>query len=254
MHSDGPVNVYPPRWFAAFLGRVDPQIIATEVEFLERVLPQPAFRVVLDLCCGVGRHAIPLSASGYSVIALDRDALALDVVRQASRGRDRCGPETVLGDMRALPVRSSSLDAIICMWQSFGYFDTHTNRAVLADCVRALRPGGRLIVDLYHRAYYELTVGTRRILRGETEISEIRAVEGERLHVTLTYGGTAGYDAREKTDELDWHLYSADELAADAVTVGLQLVLSCTEFDEARSPTSDDPRMQLVFARTARNH
>jgi hypothetical protein len=150
-----------------------------------------------------------LSESGYSVIGLDRDASALDIVRQASNRCDRSGPETVLGDMRAFPVRSSSL---------------------------------------YHRVYYERAVGRRRILRGETEVTEIRTVEDDRLRVTLIY---AGYEGATETDNFEWHLYSPDELATEAAEAGLKLHLACTEFDETRSPTNDCPRMQVVFARSA---
>jgi SAM-dependent methyltransferase len=246
-----PPNVYTRRWFAAFLGRVDPTIIAKEMLFLERVLPRHEFRQVLDVCCGVGRHAIFLARAGHSVIALDRSESALEAFGSLIRGPvEQQMPDVVLGDMRALPVRPSTLDAIINMWQSFGQFDAKANREVLAEWARGLRPGGRLVMDLYHRAYHEQATGTRRIVRDDVDITEVRSVERARLQVTLTYAGASPYDAAT-SDQFEWQLYSPEELASEAAKVGLELERVCTEFDETRLPTNESPRMQLVFVRAA---
>ena len=248
MQLTQPPNVYTRRWFDAFLGRLDPTIIAKETLFLETVLPRPGFRRVLDVCCGVGRHAIPLARAGYSVIALDRSESALEAFGLTISAPGRRSPQMVLGDMRALPVRPSSLDAVINMWQSFGQFDTKTNRDVLAGWARGLRLGGRLVMDVYHRAYHEQAAGTRRIVRDDVEITEVRSVKRGRLRVTLAYSGATTHDDTP-CDQFEWQLYSPEELAGEAAKAGLELECVCTEFDEARSPTSESPRMQLVFVR-----
>jgi SAM-dependent methyltransferase len=46
----------------------------------------------------------------------------------------------------------SEFDAVVNWFTSFGYFDPATNDAVLAAFARALRPGGRLLLDLYNPA------------------------------------------------------------------------------------------------------
>jgi SAM-dependent methyltransferase len=43
---------------------------------------------------------------------------------------------------------ASRFDRIVSWSTAFGYFDDTTNRAVLDGIVRALRPGGRLAMDL----------------------------------------------------------------------------------------------------------
>ena len=87
-------NVYTRQWFSTFLGRIDAAIVEREVAFLRRQLPAGAR--VLDLCCGPGRHAGPLSNAGYRIIGLDRDANALiDAARSASKPNS-CGVSNLL--------------------------------------------------------------------------------------------------------------------------------------------------------------
>jgi len=44
---------------------------AREVEGIVRLLGLPPGSSILDLCCGHGRHAIPLAQSGYRVTGQD---------------------------------------------------------------------------------------------------------------------------------------------------------------------------------------
>ena len=55
--------------------------------------------------------------------------------------------------MRDMPAEwSGEFDAIISIWNSFGYFaDDHENQRVLASAAQALKPGGRLLIDVSNR-------------------------------------------------------------------------------------------------------
>jgi SAM-dependent methyltransferase len=101
---------------------------------------------VLDLCCGHGDLANLLAAQGCQVTGLDFSTVFLDRARAdaAAAGVD---VEYVAGDMRAIPW-TGRFDRIVNWSTAFGYFDDVTNRAVLDGVVRALRPGGRLAMDL----------------------------------------------------------------------------------------------------------
>jgi SAM-dependent methyltransferase len=48
--------------------------------------------------------------------------------------------------MRELPFEEE-FDAAICMWGSFGYFDDEGNLAQARAAARALKPGGRYLID-----------------------------------------------------------------------------------------------------------
>ena len=228
------VGAYSRQWFTTFLGFIDESIVAREVAFISRQIG--AARSILDVCCGPGRHAAPLVARGYCVLGLDLDDT---VLRNA---RDRAPSASFIrGDMRQLPLASSSMDAVLCMWQSFGYFDADTNDAALAEMARVLRPKGRLLLDVYHREFHAARLGERTIERDGTRVREHRSMSNRRLRAALTYDDGSG-------DVFDWQLYVPDELARLGAREGLRLVLACTEFDEITPASAAQPRMQLVFS------
>ncbi|CAM3843469.1 class I SAM-dependent methyltransferase [Deinococcus frigens] len=219
---------------------LDPVQTERKTDFLARQLPRPEYSRVLDLCCGTGRHAHRLAGRGYQVVGLDRDATAV----QEARAQAGAGCRFLLGDLRDLGGVPGVFDAVVILWQSFGYFDDATNAAVLREIHAKLRPGGRLILDVYHREAFERHQGRRTFERGGVQITEHRRMDGRRLHVELDYGEGA-------SDVFDWRLYSPEELNALAGARGFAPLLACTGFDQARPASPGAPRMQLVFSREA---
>ena len=106
---------------------------------------RPGLRV-LDLACGHGDLARRLAARGCRVTGLDSSAVFLDRAR-ADAATAGVEVEYVAGDMRRLPW-TAHFDRVVNWSTAFGYFDDTANRAVLAGIAGALRPGGRLAVDL----------------------------------------------------------------------------------------------------------
>ena len=101
---------------------------------------------VLDLACGHGDLASRLAARGCRVTGLDSSAVFLDRAR-AGAAAAGVSVEYVAGDMRQLPW-TGRFDRVVNWSTAFGYFDDTANRAVLDGIARALRPGGRLVMDL----------------------------------------------------------------------------------------------------------
>jgi SAM-dependent methyltransferase len=227
-------NRYSRQWFETFLGRIDASLVEREIAFLTRQLT-PGSRV-LDLCCGPGRHSGPLSEAGYRIVGLDRDAAALcDAVARAPRAA------FVRGDMLRIPLPDASIDAVICMWQSFGHFDSAGNVAVLAEMARVLRPNGTLVLDVYHRGFHEARLGERVLERDGARIHERRTMAEGRLHVSLRYERDGG------SDDFEWQLYTPAELAALGEQVGLTARLVCSGFDERIGASDEYSLMQAVF-------
>lgn len=102
---------------------------------------------VLDLCCGTGRHSIPLQRRGMRVCGVDSSAALL---RKAADRAGRVGafPVWVRADAREVPLRSGSFDACICLFNSIGY---GTDAEALAMLREARRLSKALLLEMIHR-------------------------------------------------------------------------------------------------------
>ena len=111
-----------------------------------RLLELEPGMMVLDLACGHGRIANRLADRGARMMGLDATPLFLE---RARADAERLGVEVeyVEGDMRELPWESR-FDRIVNWFTAFGYFDDdEEDRRVLRAAHRALRPGGRLLIE-----------------------------------------------------------------------------------------------------------
>jgi SAM-dependent methyltransferase len=112
-------------------------------------LQLPAGSKILDLACGHGRIANRLSVAGFEVFGLDRSEYFLSLARAEAVSLG--GNATyVQGDMRDLKW-VGEFDGIFIWFGSFGYFTEQGDQQVLEGCLRALRPGGKLVIDLINR-------------------------------------------------------------------------------------------------------
>ncbi len=127
-----------------------------EIRFLNWVFQELAdveVREILDVACGTGRHAIPLSKKGYTVTGGDRSQAMLAVLEEKVR-RANIEIPVIKCDMKDIEFREE-FDAIICMYTSFNYLltDQDIEKALVAF-YRALRPGGIVILDLMNPIFY----------------------------------------------------------------------------------------------------
>lgn len=146
------------RWFASWFDSVHYQKLYAHrdageargfVEALLARLKPPSGAVMLDLGCGAGRHARHLAAGGFDVTGLD---LAASAISEASQFE---GPALRFRrhDMR-LSFGVRAFDYVFSFFTSFGYFDDGLEqRAVVRNMARALKPGGRLMLDYLNTGY-----------------------------------------------------------------------------------------------------
>ena len=122
-----------------------------EVSLLLALAPPPGDRV-LDLCCGTGRHAVPLARRGFAVTGVDRTALYLDRARERAR---RAGVEVewVQQDVRNYR-RPGAHELAISLYTSLGLFEEEADDLrVLAHARESLVPGGRLVIEMVSREW-----------------------------------------------------------------------------------------------------
>jgi SAM-dependent methyltransferase len=204
-------NVYSRRWHEVFHRHYDPEVTAREVAFLAQWLPPGR---VLDVCCGYGRHMRGLRELGYETLGVERDPV---VAAEAG---------ALCLDSRQLDRVPGLFDGVICMWASFGHFSEEENRELLEAMKRKLRSGGRLVLDLQNREFFEPRRGRRELRPG---ILETSTLAGGRRRIQIDYGDGA-------LDEFDFQLFTPEEVRA-------AVDLPCLY--ERSSP--HQPRMLFVF-------
>jgi SAM-dependent methyltransferase len=163
---------------------------------------------VLDVGCGDGTLANELARRGCRVTGLDSSEVFL------RRAGENATAEFVLGDMRQLPPAwIARFDRVISWTTAFGYFDDPTNRQVLAEMARVLRPGGRLILDLDNLPRFLATLTPSRITsRRDNGDMLVDRHHFDPLTARFTVERTVVRDQRSRTLTFVKRLYGFPEL------------------------------------------
>jgi SAM-dependent methyltransferase len=219
------VDFFDGDYLRIFLPVLPDERTAAEVNaVVERLGLAPGARL-LDLCCGHGRHAVPLTQLGYQVTGLDLSRPLLKrAAALAAAGGERVG--LVRADMRRLPFADACFDAVLNLFNAFGYLeDDAQDELALAEVARVLRPGGRFLQELANR---------EALVRGWHDSDVTRTGDGlvvlqertlnlrsgrERVRYTLLEP-----DGRRRTTEHAIRLYALTELEAMLGRAGLELL------------------------------
>lgn len=119
----------------------------SEVERLLKLVRVPEGGQVLDLCCGVGRHALEFARRGFRVAGVDRTRAYLAQARRQAK-KERLDVEFVLDDMRRFR-RPGTFDLVVNLFTAFGYFrNPKDDRRVAKNICDSLKPGGVFVMDL----------------------------------------------------------------------------------------------------------
>ena len=138
-------------YFRVMAGQFSSSQSRKEALFIRRVLRARWGHKVLDIPCGMGRVTIALARLGLRMTGIDRqEAYVRRAKRNAAGMRRR--PEFVAQDMRKLD-RVEEFDAAFNWFGSFGYFSDRDNLEFCRRVFRALRPGGRFLVEGANRGW-----------------------------------------------------------------------------------------------------
>jgi SAM-dependent methyltransferase len=184
---------------------------------------------ILDLCCGQGRHAVPLARAGYRVTGLDRSTYLLEQAQQAA-ARARVEVQWVRGDMRGLPWRGR-FDACVNLFTAFGYFDEEAeNQAVLEQVCNVLKPGGQFLLDVSNRDYYLLHLWPNYWRRyGKATLLEETKFDPITSRFTMTFTRVEGADWKSLTQSV--RHYTVPELKGMLERAGLSPIAIYGDFD-----------------------
>lgn len=162
---------------------------------LQTLLDLPTPGRLLDAGGGTGRVTAQLCGLAGEVVLLDQ---SLPMLRQAQAK----GLATLRCDVARLPFPDASFDRVVVVDALHHFVNA---RAALADLLRVLRPGGRLVIeepDIQHRVVKVVALAERLALMGSHFYTpeEIRAMldaHGVRVHVEID-GRFAAWVVAEK--------------------------------------------------------
>ncbi|WP_107724566.1 class I SAM-dependent methyltransferase [Desmospora activa] len=209
-----------------------------EIEAVVRWLQLKQGTSLLDLCCGTGRHSIPLHRHGFCVTGVDLSPVLLQVAEEEAEGLDISFHQ---GDMRDLPFQDNQFDGLVNLFTSFGYFaDDRENERVLREIARVVKPGGRFVIDyLNHAVVKEGLVPQSERMEEEVVIREKRWTEEGFVKKEIEVEDNEGkrrYLERVK-------LYTREQMETMMTAAGLVIEKVKGDFDSSDYAEATSPRM-----------
>jgi SAM-dependent methyltransferase len=136
---------------------------------VRELLPLLPTGPALDIACGMGRHALLLAARRQHVTAVDFSSVALETLEVRARGmhttvrrsdhfhpgvrHSHGGLDLIHANLEKAHLPEHSYDLILCV--------QYLQRSLFPQMVRALRPGGVLLMETFTQAQLEFSDGPR---------------------------------------------------------------------------------------------
>src|SRR5438105_7428900 len=158
-------DIYNRQIYFDLYEQQDTLLAQQEVQQTIQLLHPPPGASILDLCCGYGRHSIPLAQRGFKVTGIDISEKQIQHAHQVAR-KAQVELDLHVADARKLDFQAA-FDVVLNMFTSFGFSqDERENKLVLHNIFRALKPGGKFLLDLWNR---------------EKELREFKPITCERI-------------------------------------------------------------------------
>ena len=223
IHPDWPITFFDEDYLKIYQPQLTEEQNQKETEFIAGALDLPRGATVLDLACGIGRHAIGMAKLGYQVTGVDFNARYLESAAMQAEAAG-VGVRWMVGDMRAFHMEDA-FDGAYSFFTSFGYFSDPENERVIANVVRSLRHSGRFLLDMANRDWI-LTHRQQRtwtqqddggLLMEEASLDLPSSRVVSRLMLIQPQGGA------RVTKEFNLRLYTCAELTAMFERLGMSV-------------------------------
>lgn len=186
---------------------------------------------VLDLACGVGRHALIFAKHGFKVTGLDYSEPYLQQARVAAR---KAGAEIrfIHGDMKDLRpyFAANEFGLVVSLFNSFGYFGSRRDDFKMLKAVhRVLRPGDAFVINTLNGAGVAKRLKTP-ISWGHEPLPNVFMIDAARYDVrrrqtvaNWTIIDTRRPKARVSRQDFRQNVYSHAELKRLLIAAGFRI-------------------------------
>ncbi len=216
---------------------------------------------VLDIACGIGRHIVPLAASGYRAVGCDFSSLYLRRAKSYANelGLDDDRIRFYRTDYRRIDrtlrrAHESPFDAAMSIFTSMGHYGEAGDLTTLAAVRRVVRPGGIFVMEMSNRDWIMRNFRDSGVMRssGDLEIFETRRFDLSRSVSEAKwtyYRGKGRRKATLLTVNVSVRLYSLHELKSLFERAGWEYVRSYGGVGVAGPATLDTNRLVVVARR-----
>ncbi len=173
---------------------------------------------VLDVACGIGRHAIPLAKQEYLVTGVDISPLYIDMAREAA-AEAAVDVRFLVGDMQSLEDSlpgGEEFDAFISMFTSMGYYGREGDLRLFGQMRELAKTDAALVVLTAHRDWMVRHLDGEAVDRaGAVRILQKRKLDLETstLESAWAFFEGAGEDLSLKLRlEMEHRVYSLPEM------------------------------------------
>jgi SAM-dependent methyltransferase len=201
---------------------------------------------VLDLACATGQRTLELCRRGFGVVGTDVDEFLLEVGGCEAESEDLY-PLFTCADPRDLEYLREFELVLSLGGGAFGYFADEDDRIIFQRVAQALRPEGRLLMQLPNLFHIEAHLPDRAWIFGEETSEVIEHVwngETRRIEGWITPMSDGEEPTKEDPKPFQRRIYSVEELASAFESVGLELV---DVYDEQGAPCAPTERQQEIF-------
>ncbi len=217
------------------------QNIDQVLDFLYTVIP--AGSSVLDVACGAGRHAIPLSLKGYRVTGIDYSKAQIKEAEKYARTM-KVNPVFLMQDANVFKV-NKKFDYAICMWTTIGEEPMQYEK-VIQNVFDSLKSGGSFLID---------NKNWSKDMAGKKVVKNYRMKNGdEETNWTMTDRFTDNFRIRESLVNSDGKTYedlcltrtlTVKELVSVLKSTGFKTVTIYPEYNK-KIPLNKSERVAIV--------
>lgn len=102
------------------------------------------FKRILDLGCGIGRHAIILAQNGFEVSAFDLSREGISQLNNFAE-KENLNIKTAVGDMVSLPYEDNYFDGLVA-YHTIYHTDDEGIKKTIGEIKRVLKKGGEALI------------------------------------------------------------------------------------------------------------
>ncbi|TRX60215.1 class I SAM-dependent methyltransferase [Fulvivirga sp. M361] len=201
-------------------------------------------KMVLDLCCGIGRHSIEFARHGFEVTGVDITQPYLDIAKEKA-DKEGLDIQFIHSDMKEF-CEPGSFDLIANLCTSFGYFDDiNDDIQVLRNIYSSLAPNGKFVIELLGK---EVIASTLKKVE-ELEYEGYKVVATSRILEDWSRLECKRHITKDGMEEeiVAYHrLYSASELKGYLEGIGFRNIKVYGNF--AGAPYDDTAKSMIMIS------